>query len=173
MMAFAGAFTLKPQYSCISTALWTWTKTVLTCFAAILDPITLTLTIIHDIRSHHIWTLISYSTPDEAHDYERVALVKKEKMRWNCKRSKRSYKNHNKLLTEIIHERLELNTFNRYSFTFNGGLRKHCKLAFVHAELRAREAGSFCHFWKVTSRISTAIYSFFTQANVNLLFCLV
>ena len=49
-----------------------------------------TLTKIYLIKMNHIWTQISYSSPHEAHlekKNQRVAFVKKEKMRWNGKRS--------------------------------------------------------------------------------------
>ena len=38
------------------------------------------------LKINHIWTLISYNTPYEAHlKNQRVSFVKKEKMRWNRK----------------------------------------------------------------------------------------
>ena len=39
-------------------------------------------------------------------------------------------------------------------------------LAFVRAALSAREASSFCDFWKMTSYNFTAFYSFLTKANI-------
>ena len=41
-------------------------------------------------------------------------------------------------------------------------------LAIVRTELRAREASSFCDFWKITSCDFTLFCSFLTQANVFL-----
>ena len=61
------------------------------------------LTKIDGIKINQIWSLISYSTPCEAHlKNQRVAFVKKEKMRWYCKFI--IQKSH-KLLTENLHER--------------------------------------------------------------------
>ena len=42
-------------------------------------------------------------------------------------------------------------------------------LTFVPTELRAREASSFCEFWKMTSCDFTLIYSFFTHTNISFL----
>ena len=43
------------------------------------------------------------------------------------------------------------------------------RLAIVRTELRAREASSFCDFWKMTSCDFTLFYSFLKEANINFL----
>ena len=64
------------------------------------------LTKIHHIKVIHIWTLISYCTPYEAHlKNQRVAFVKKEK---NLKLQKVIFYKSQELLTEYFHERLPI-----------------------------------------------------------------
>ena len=48
-----------------------------------------TLTKIHYIKINHIWTMMSYSTPCEAHlQNERVAFVKRRKILWNWRKKR-------------------------------------------------------------------------------------
>ena len=62
-----------------------------------------TLTKIH-IKINHIWTQITYSSPYEAHLKNKItAFVKREKNRWNCKRS--FFKNHRNCSPRYLHER--------------------------------------------------------------------
>ena len=132
-----------------------------------------TLTKIRRIKMNHIWTQKGYSSPHEAHlkkKNQRVAIVKKEK---NAVKLQKVIfqKSQNCSLRTSTKGRL-LRTFNRYSFSFKGGLcNRRTVLAIVRTKLCAREASSFWDFWKVTSCDFTLVYSFLTHSNVWFLRC--
>ena len=78
----------------------------------------------------HFWIQISYCSPYEAHlKKQRVVCVKKKKIAVKLKRI--IFKDHTNCSLSKLHERnFFLETFNTYSFNFNGGLCK-ALLAFV------------------------------------------
>ena len=73
------------------------------------------------------------------------------------KSSKVTFQNSQKLLAENLH-------FSEHSISKAGYVT--AVLAIVRTELCAREASSFCHFWKMTSCEFTLFYLFLTQANI-------
>ena len=124
-----------------------------------------TRTKIQSIKINHIWTQISYSSRHKAHlKNQRVAFAKKEKKcgeiakgnfskitettRWEPPR-KAAYSEH---------------SIARHSISKAGYVT--AVLAIVCNELRAREASSFCDFWKITSCDFTLFHSVLTQSNV-------
>ena len=124
-----------------------------------------TLTKIHFIKINHIKAQISYDSPYEAHlKNQRVAFAKTEKYAMNRRGS--FVKNQRKCSLRISTKGRLFRTFNGYSFNFNGGFRNRRILAFVRADLRAREVSSFCDFWKITFCDFTLFYYFLTKANV-------
>ena len=75
-------------------------------------------------------------------------VAKRRKMRFNHDRS--FSKIAETCSPSELHGGSLFRTFNSYSFNFNDGLRKR-RTGFVCFELPAREASSFCEFWKLTS----------------------
>ena len=97
--------------------------------------------------------------PYEAHLKNlKVALAKKEKNM--MKSQKVTFQKSQKLLAENLREGRLFRTFLSKSGFVTAAL------AIVRTELCAREASSFCAFWKITFCDFTLFYSFLTKANI-------
>ena len=118
---------------------------------------------IHHIKINHIWTLISYSTPYEAH--LRFFCQKGEKWGEIAKINIKKKPKSQKLLTENHHKKPLV---QNNSFSFNGGLyNRHTgfcpyRTPFLRGEqflwLKKKKKITFCNF--------PAFYSLLTQANI-------
>ena len=123
------------------------------------------------IKMNHIWTLISYSSPHEAHlKIQRVAFVKKEKNEVKHERS--FFENRRNCSPSELHGG---SLYSEHSIALHSiSMAGYATTvpAFVCFRLPAREASSFCDFWKLTSCDFTAFFSLLTEVHVNLYFFL-
>ena len=76
-----------------------------------------------------------------------------------------------KLLAENLRERPPIQNISIAIHSVSKAGFVTAVLAIVHTELHAREASSFCDFWKMTSCDFTLFYSFLTQANIIVFRC--
>ena len=117
----------------------------------------MTLTKILSIKLNYIWTLISFIVLLMKHIWKIKGLLLSKNKKIVVKSRKVIFKQ----ITKTAYWKPPW-TFNSYSFNFKGGLCNRHVLAFVHAELCAREVISFCDFWRFLSSFFKA-YLFKTK----------
>ena len=108
-----------------------------------------TLTKIHCLKINNIWRQISFNTPWK--EYLKNTIFSRGQKGENAVKSRKViFRKSQKLLTERAPQRQPIQKFNSYSFSFNGGLRKH-RTGFCLLRTPSPRGKQFLWFLKIIS----------------------